>query len=341
MAAGAYIFEGLKSIGESFERKQEEEKLRARRFKSLVEYADAAGIMSKDQAIAMDVDSLEGEVQGWAAKQNYDRTLAQVKAYQAQLAAAEQATRASQQIGPGLASFFENISPTTTFQDLQQYYDTTSREQEYVRPTGPGRMTPEAAVAELAKKYPAALASPQFDNTLAAIQKLTTYGEGGREGFTKAELGVPRPVPGIEATFAIPTSSQQVQITKAKPSGAKAGATPVYDESKQLLGHWVASGDGETHWVPEAKPQTGMIELPDPNDPIYGPRIRLPISVAKRDYPHLLKRLEPGTAAAVTAAGTQQDPLPQPARIEDAQVNKWYSTNKGVLRWDGQRFVKK
>jgi hypothetical protein len=340
MAAGAYVFEGLTRFGEALDRKHEEEKLRARRFKALADYADAAGILNKDQATTMDLESLEGKVQGWAAKQAYDRTVAQVKAYQAQLDAAQQATKASMEIGPAVRSYVENTAPTMTFSDWQQYYDTTWNEPKVV-PSGPARMTPQAAVAELAKSYPAALASPQFDNTLAAIQRLTTYGEGGRQGFTKAELGVPRPVPGMEATFAIPTSSQQVQIAKAKPSGAKAGATPVYDESKQLLGHWVASGDGETHWVPEAKPETGMIELPDPHDPIYGPRIRLPISVAKRDYPHLLKRLEPGTAAAVTATGTQQDPLPQPAKAADAQINKWYITQKGVLRWDGQRFVKK
>lgn len=46
----------------------------------------------------------------------------------------------------------------------------------------------------------------------------------------------------------------------------------------------------------------GTIEVPDEADPVYGPRIRLPLKVARDKYPHLLKRLEaPATPAAPDA----------------------------------------
>jgi hypothetical protein len=54
----------------------------------------------------------------------------------------------------------------------------------------------------------------------------------------------------------------------------------------------------------EAKPEEGTIELPDPDNPVFGPRIRIPISVAEKKYPHLLKGLQaPGSASTGTGKG--------------------------------------
>lgn len=55
---------GVDRFLESIEKRKEEEKLRAREFKALAEFADASGMLSKDQATVMDRDSLKGFVQG-------------------------------------------------------------------------------------------------------------------------------------------------------------------------------------------------------------------------------------------------------------------------------------
>lgn len=53
--------------------RDEKEKNDARKFKAMVEYADASGLIPKNRAITMDVDSLEGALQGMAAKSGLDR----------------------------------------------------------------------------------------------------------------------------------------------------------------------------------------------------------------------------------------------------------------------------
>jgi hypothetical protein len=55
-------------------------------------------------------------------------------------------------------------------------------------------------------------------------------------------------------------------------------------------------GRGTPQVVRDDKQAEGFIELPDEKDPLYGPRIRLPLSQAREKYPHLLKRLESGGA---------------------------------------------
>jgi hypothetical protein len=61
-----------------------------------------------------------------------------------------------------------------------------------------------------------------------------------------------------------------------------------------------ARGRGTPQVVRNEKQAEGFIEIPDEKDPLYGPRIRVPLSQARDKYPHLLKRLEsPGAAAAV------------------------------------------
>jgi len=62
--AGNAIFAGLASYAAA----QEEQKTRAREFKSLLEFADATGIASKDQLIDKDLDTVRGIVRGGEAK---------------------------------------------------------------------------------------------------------------------------------------------------------------------------------------------------------------------------------------------------------------------------------
>lgn len=76
--AAAYVAHGINSgvnrFADAMERQKEEEKKNAKEFKSLVDFAEASGLLSKDQAMVMDRDSLKGFVQGkmWA-KENEQR----------------------------------------------------------------------------------------------------------------------------------------------------------------------------------------------------------------------------------------------------------------------------
>lgn len=59
--------------------------------------------------------------------------------------------------------------------------------------------------------------------------------------------------------------------------------------------------------VRESKESDGYIELPDEQDPMYGPRIRVPLSQARKEYPHLLKRLGGSSASAPASAYKSAD----------------------------------
>jgi len=64
----------------------------------------------------------------------------------------------------------------------------------------------------------------------------------------------------------------------------------------------------------KAEAQEGTVEVPDPKDPVFGPKIHLPLSVAKKDYPHLLDSLKPG-GQGPSAAGLVQMRDPQGNRV--------------------------
>lgn len=66
------VYKGLSSIGDAFEKYQDEQKNNAKKFKSLVGYAQASGIMPKEQAEVLGVDELEGAVQGAMMKKKIE-----------------------------------------------------------------------------------------------------------------------------------------------------------------------------------------------------------------------------------------------------------------------------
>ena len=73
-------------------------------------------------------------------------------------------------------------------------------------------------------------------------------------------------------------------------------------------------GRGTPQVVRNEKQAEGFIEVPDPTDPVYGPKIRIPLSQARKDYPHLLNRLSADGGAATSGAVTtkaQFDALPK------------------------------
>ena len=94
-----------------------------------------------------------------------------------------------------------------------------------------------------------------------------------------------------------------------------------------------ARGRSTPQVVHEDKTPEGWIEVPDPNDPVYGPKIKLPLSQALKDYPHLLERLKPGGSKPATAAeAAPEDPK---KRVKDTI----YKTPTGDLKWTGTGWV--
>lgn len=117
---------------------------------------------------------------------------------------------------------------------------------------------------------------------LARILDEIGQSEGGNSLFTGADLGKLRPteLPGVHF---MPTSRGGGQVVTDPTQPQRPGAAKPTDE--------------------------GMIEIPDPDDPIYGPRIRIPVSVARSQYPHLLKRLETGKPGAAAPDGASNNEL--------------------------------
>lgn len=127
--AADYIAHGLNSginrFFEMTEKRKEEEKREAKEFKALADFAEASGLLSKDQAVVMDKDSLKGFVQGkmWAKeqeRQNQESAIREFAAMQKmaefqqmqQKAAASQGFQTdfnnSMATSPNLAAFYEN-----------------------------------------------------------------------------------------------------------------------------------------------------------------------------------------------------------------------------------------
>lgn len=115
-------------------------------------------------------------------------------------------------------------------------------------------------------RNPAAVNAPNFNEFSRAV---ASQNEGRGSMFRRDDLGRALPT-GVDNVDFVPTSKGGGQLLDRRPPEPKAN-----DE--------------------------GSIEIPDPNDPVFGPRMRIPISVARKSYPHLLKALDAPAAPAATA----------------------------------------
>ncbi len=88
--AGHGLAGGLAQIGEHIQKQKDEEKRRSREFKALAEYADASGIMGKDQATVLGLDELKGHVEGTIAKKTMEEQSAKRALAMSQIATAIQ-----------------------------------------------------------------------------------------------------------------------------------------------------------------------------------------------------------------------------------------------------------
>lgn len=191
-----------------------------------------------------------------AAQLAYKRGLQDYAAQAQQMAAAKQAQTANQQIAPWLQSYAAATTPTPGVpeQALSRSAISTLPPTLPAVAAQPGQ-APLQAAATASRNYPLATSAPQFDNTLSALSR-------------------------AQQLAAIPESGGPPQILPGPFPNTKI----VTD----------ARGRSTPQVVSEQKPAEGYIEVPDPNDPVYGPKIKLPLSQAMKDYPHLLERLKPG-----------------------------------------------
>lgn len=182
---GDYLAGGLDRWSEMLDRQTEEDKNRAREFKSLQEYADVTGIAPKERTTVMDLETLRGMVQARVyqdqrAKEraSLDYQNAMALNLQAQTDAAQAANRSSQAMSDFARAYANAGAPTLT--GLRDYLanpaDMTNL---------PG-MLQFPQLSELAKvraglaAAPEAAANPNFDNMLVGLSRLA--GLNGRTG---------------------------------------------------------------------------------------------------------------------------------------------------------------
>jgi hypothetical protein len=199
------------------EHEQEQEKQRAREFKALAEYGEAAGLLTKDQAQVMDLDSLRGHVEGAIFKQKLSEAQEMQALRKAQLQDYLARTELSNRTASDFSGYMRELGgamqmPPTDAR-LSDYYDTDSREM----PARPVRGFAEYG-PELSAKYPLAAALPQLNDYIKQMQPA-----GGGERWQLRPDSV-SDVGGIKRIAVSPNSFQV--ITPEKPGKETAGNYP-------------------------------------------------------------------------------------------------------------------
>ena len=109
------------------------------------------------------------------------------------------------------------------------------------------------------------------------------------------------------------------------PTGGSA-PEPVTEENNKTIGYMI---NGK--FVRGERAGASYIEVPDPENPVFGPKIRMSLEEAAKNYPDLLKGLKPGSKAPA-AAEAPTDP-------KQRKANTTYKTPKGELEWTGTGWV--
>lgn len=326
----------LEHFSQQKEAEKEQDKQRARKFKSLVEYADTAGIVPKDRAITMDVDSLEGAVQGHAAKQVFDKSAAELQKF-----AQEQQDRTAlghfgQDYATGdPAALGRMVAPLTTAPVGQGF---SGMDASNLAAFG-ASTTPANRLDFALANNPGAFASPQFDNSLTALTKFAasggpglvpTYQEDPKTGYRNLILGKVVQPTGINP-------DRMVTPTTATVTDASGNPQVVMINPKTGAGA-VVGKPGGINAGDQAK------ELYDLKKSYIAARSKAYLS-DERDYwkqqidevDAQIKTINPGKAAAPAPAAVASPVLPTDRK--QWKVGQRYLTNKGELMWDGTHFV--
>lgn len=234
---------GLDSIVEGMEARSKEKKDRARKFKGLAEYADAAGIIPKEESTVMSLDELEGKVRAEEYKRLKQESDLRQQAMQAQLGAAQEQVGTAQrmrQFSQGLAEYASTPSVAgtlgnamaspgsgVTLSDLNQYMG--------ANPVN-NQVTPDVIMGMAGQS---GVLTPAMAAELTAMNQPKRLNE-----FPVSELGQPRG--SVNGYQFVPTSTGGGQLIPTTPQqGDTLPVVPGYTP--------VPTGRGGVQWLQEPK----------------------------------------------------------------------------------------
>lgn len=240
------LSEGLGAISDAIESRNKEKKDRARKFKGLQEYADAAGIIAKDESTTMSLDELEGRVRAEEYKRLKSESDLRQQSMQVQLGAAQEQVGTAQrmrQFSHGLAEYAGTPSVAGTLGNAMASPEsgvTLSELNQYMgaNPVN-NQVTPEAIMGMAGRS---GVLTPAMAAELAAMSQPKRLNE-----FPVSALGQPTGAPVGGFQF-VPTSTGGGQLVPLEPSagaGAPLPAVPGYTP--------VPTGRGGVQWLQEPK----------------------------------------------------------------------------------------
>jgi len=299
---------------------EQEEKDRARKFKALVEYGDAAGLITKDKAMTMDLDSLEGALKGYAYKSVRDEQEQRA----AEISSArKQREDADAQVSPAVGYYADAIAPgRPSMTQLAEYYGKqfSSEADDSPYPVGAPRLSREAATAEMFQRFPLAASSPQFDNAM----KLLQYGK------EKDDAG-----------------KWNLQPDKPRDFGGGIKGYPQSPNSWQFFQTPERIGETEKART-ENRPQRGSITDKDRFEALQAHKRVLATARTKTTVPReqaaydlAIGKIDEDLAQLDGGAPAAEAKVPEaPPDAKQRVAGTTYQTPKGPLKWTGTGWVK-
>jgi hypothetical protein len=258
----AYVAHGINAgvsrFADALEKRKEEEKQNAKKFKSLVGFAESSGMLSKDQAEVMDLDSLEGFVRGKMAKEEMDQQNARsAMAQMAQVQKMQEAEAMKSFIGDfsdfntayndPLQAFYHGVSnnPGVSPQELNAFANSIPQQAKGFAPTDDYRMLQE--IQQLS-----AAGDTEGASTLKAIlDKRGAPSAGGMQMEVRPD-GTVVYSQGMGPTIGFKTEAQKVEA-----NAASTFATIDHIMANQKASDWGVRGllgKVQDEWLAQAVP---------------------------------------------------------------------------------------
>lgn len=297
-----------KTLGEFVQNKLDEDKQRARKFDALMNYADAAGIMPKDTAKVLSLDELEGKVQGYAAKQGFEKAAADLARAKQEQDDRNALSGFIRDFATGDMSRATNVVPPTVDAPVADWSRFAGALKDLAASAQPANRL-DFALA----RNPGAGAAPQFDNTLSALARFGGVGDESvyqvHEGTTKR--GTPYVTFGHNFEFdpaATAETRQQNQVDLLNQR------EKLRDQRAQEL----TSKDLLTSYQQDMKALDTAWDMP--------PEER---AARRKEIQTQIDKLR----------GTKTSAPDAPRNPKDRKANTVYATPKGELKWTGTGWV--
>jgi hypothetical protein len=253
--AAKFWYDGLTKAGESFgkgiegfakglEKKQDEDKNRAREFKALQEYADVTGIAGKDKTTTMDLDGLQGLVKGTVARQTLQESLARH--------AQEMQYRDLQM--QGMAGALDQEDKRGGFWDALQQTQTPPMA---MSPEAQAQFVPRVTTGNIFGAMRSSGYSPKPEELDGFIKALQSAGSGGI-----GDKPMSHELPGGYLGFTLP-GTKQMDI-RADLTKAPANAVTQYDEDGNEIGLSIPNGKGGHTFKANKKVSGELMPVLDP-----------------------------------------------------------------------------